>query len=403
MGLPNYYRWLVVALTVINQAVLTGISFYCFAIFSIEWLEQFDVSRGQLMLAITFLSIAVALAAPLVGHRLDKMSLLWPVIMGYVLFCLGLGLVSIATAYWQVIVIYATFFALGQMLAGIFVSQLLINRWFAKDTGLALGISATGSSLGGILFPLAVAEALSAISLADVFQTVAVFSLIFLLPLNYFILRVQPPAEFAKQNKAADRDAKDLTWATPMILRSRAFWIPLSLLLAVSTPFVAIQSNIGVHLSDLSYPATFTGQMVAVITAMMFAGKLLYGKLADKFDHRYLMFFMGCTSIAAIALLMSTTDKAILLASAVLFGIANGGLLPVRSVVFGSRFGVASFGKVLGLAMLVSIVGSLGSVYAAWIYDLFGSYDYAFISFILMPLPGLILLRWLPPPHKQDQ
>ena len=401
MSPPNYYRWLVVTLTVINQAVLTGISFYCFAIFSIEWLEQFEISRGQLMLAITFLSIAGALAAPLVGHRLDKMPLLWPVITGYVLFCSGLGLLAIATAYWQVIVVYATFFALGQMLAGIFVSQLLVNRWFAEDTGLALGISATGSSLGGILFPLAVAEVLSAVSLAEVFQTVAVFSLIVLLPLNYFILRVQPPTEIAKQNSALASERTGPTWTTQKILRSRAFWIPLSLLLAVSTPFVAIQSNIGVHLNDLSYPATFTGQMVAVITAMMFVGKLLYGKLADQFDHRYLLFFMGCTSIAAITLLMSTADKATLLASAVLIGIANGGLLPVRSVVFASRFGVASFGKVLGLAMLVSIAGSLGSVYAAWIYDQFGSYDYAFISFVLMPLPGLILLRWLPPPLKQ--
>ena len=44
------------------------------------------------------------------------------------------------------------------------------------------------------------------------------------------------------------------------------------------------------------------------------------------------------------------------------------------------------------------VLGSLGSVYAAWIYDLAGSYHYAFISFILMTLPGLFLLRWLPPP-----
>lgn len=395
---PSYHRWLVVAITVLNQAVVTGISFYCFAIFSIPWLDQFDVNRGQLVLAITSLMVANGLAAPFIGHRLDKMSLLWPVTTGYILFCTGLGLLSIANAYWQIILVYATLFAVSQILAGTFVSQMLINRWFASDNGLALGISATGTSVGGILFPLLVAQALSTMSLSAVLLGLALILAAVLIPMNYAILRVQPPSRARKQAASAVEPPPAPDWTTQKILRSKAFWIPLIVLLFVSASFVAIQANLGVHLNDLSYPAAFTGQVIAVISAMMIVGKLLYGRLADRLDHAYLLLFMGSMSIVAIALLMSTSEKALLLTAAVLLGIASGGLIPMQGVTFVARFGVASFGKVMGLVMLVMVLGSLGSVYAAWIYDLAGSYHYAFISFILMTLPGLFLLRWLPPP-----
>lgn len=398
MSVSNHHRWLIVAMTVLNQAVVAGVSFYCFAIFSIPWLEQFDIGRGQLMLAITFFMVANGLAAPFIGHRLDKMSLLRPVIAGYLLFCGGLALFSVATAYWQIIVIYATFIAVGQILAGTLVSQMLINRWFARDKGLALGISATGTSLGGILFPLLVAEALPTFGLSAVFQYLALIFVVVLIPANYVVLRIQPPSRGQEQVRLAGEVIPVPVWTTQKILGSIAFWIPLIVLLSVNTSFVAIQANLGAHLSDLDYSASFTGQMIAVVSAMMIVGKLSYGRLADRLDHAYLLLFMGGMSIVAIALLMSTTDKVSLLTSAVLLGIAGGGLIPVQGVVFVARFGLASFGKVIGLVMLVMIVGSLGSVYAAWIYDLAGSYHYAFISFILMTVPGLFLLRWLPPP-----
>ena len=377
---------------------MAGISLYCFAIFSIPWLEQFDISRGQLALAITFLMVTNGLAAPFIGHRLDRMSLRGPVITGYLLFGGGVALLSIATAYWQIIVIYATFLAVGQILSGALVSQMLINRWFVSDNGLALGISATGTSVGGILFPLLVAEALPTFGLSAILQYLALIFVVVLIPANYLVLRIQPPSRGQDQVRRTGVGAPAPFWTTEKILRSMAFWIPLSVLLAVTTSFVAIQSNLGAHLNDLDYSASFTGQMIAVISAMMIVGKLLYGKLADRLDHAYLLFFMGAMSIVAILLLMLTSDKVSLLTAAVLLGIAGGGLLPMQGVVFVARFGLASFGKVIGLVMLVMVAASLGSVYAAWTYDLAGSYHYAFISFIVMTIPGLFLLKWLPRP-----
>lgn len=403
MHASNHYRWLVVAVTVINQAVALGIALYCFAIFSIPWLEKFDVSRGELMLAVTLFQIANGFAATFIGPRLDKIPLLWPVMVGYLLYCSGLGLLSITTEYWQIIFIYATFFAVGQLLFGTFVSQMLVNRWFTSDKGLALGISATGTSLGGIVFPLMIAAALSTYSLSTVFQIIAVGAVLVLMPLNYIVLRVQPPSASPTQTESVAEVSPAPDWTTKQILTSRAFWIPMLAILAVSTSFVGIQANLGAYLADLNYPTSFTGQMIAVIAAMMIVGKLMYGKLADNLDHAWILLFMGGLSIIAIVMLMLFSDKVLLLTAAVLLGISSGGLIPIMGVVFVARFGLASFGKVMGLVMLVMIAGSLGPLLAAWIYDFFGSYHYAFIAFIAMTLPPLVLLKWLPPPLESNQ
>ena len=79
-------------------------------------------------------------------------------------------------------------------------------------------------------------------------------------------------------------------------------------------------------------------------------------------------------------------------------GLAGGGLLPLLGLIFGARFGVASFGRVMGLVMLSLTVGASGPLLAGWLYDLTGSYDAAFMFFLGLFVPTGIAMRWLQPP-----
>jgi MFS family permease len=176
---------------------------------------------------------------------------------------------------------------------------------------------------------------------------------------------------------------------------------PLTILIPVMTAFTAIQFNLGAFLKDLGYAASFTGQAIALTAFMMIAGKLLYGRLADKIDHRYLLLFIALMQIFTLVLLLANPGKLQILAAAVMLGVSAGGLLPLMGVVFAARFGVETFGKVMGLVMLFLLVASFGSLYSGWLYDLFGSYNYAFASFIVFLLPGIFVLRWLPPSIDQ--
>jgi cyanate permease len=79
-------------------------------------------------------------------------------------------------------------------------------------------------------------------------------------------------------------------------------------------------------------------------------------------------------------------------------GLAGGGILPLLGLIFGARFAVASFGRVMGLVMLSLTLGSAGPLFAGWVYDLTGGYDVMFIVFLALFLPAAVAMRWLKPP-----
>lgn len=201
----RHYNWVIVALTVLNQAVMVGIPLYCFSIFSVPWIEKFNVSLGQLMIAVFCLQLMNSMISPILGPKLDKISLRLPMAFGFLLFSGGLAILAIANAYWQVIAAFGVLIPFSVILSGSFASQLLLNRWFSTNKGLAIGISSTGSSLGGMFFPPLVATLLSSYSLSSILLVLALFCLLIMAPHNFLTLRVNPPALGLSMKKAMAR------------------------------------------------------------------------------------------------------------------------------------------------------------------------------------------------------
>ena len=64
--------------------------------------------------------------------------------------------------------------------------------------------------------------------------------------------------------------------------------------------------------------------------------------------------------------------------------------------VYGVSFGTLSFGRVLGYVNLVIMVGSFGSIFSGWVFDMTQSYDVAFWIFTALILPGIMIMFFLP-------
>lgn len=79
-----------------------------------------------------------------------------------------------------------------------------------------------------------------------------------------------------------------------------------------------------------------------------------------------------------------------------------GGTNTLRSLVIGEMFGIVSFGKTFGMTELMRRLGAAaGPFMTGYIFDIFGSYRYAFVAFIAAYLAGMASLFSIRPAATQ--
>ncbi|MEC8348257.1 MAG: MFS transporter, partial [Pseudomonadota bacterium] len=127
----------------------------------------------------------------------------------------------------------------------------------------------------------------------------------------------------------------------------------------------------------------------------MIAGKLFFGLMGDRIDHRKLYWVANAATVVALGLVIIADSLTTLTVAIVAAGISGGGILPLMGLMYSYRFGVASFGRVMGFGMLTIMAGAMSPIIAGWVYDLIGSYDYALVALIVLLILVAVTMAWL--------
>jgi len=264
---------------------------------------------------------------------------------------------------------------------------------------MAIGLSAMGTSLGGIFFPLIIVSLMDSYDLQATLLFLAALSFVVLIPVNMIVLRVQPPRQEAPGTHPDSIDHK--VWGSREILSTRVFWIPVLGLIPINAAFGGVQFNLGAFVADLGFEQNAAAKLIAITSISMIAGKFLFGSLGDRVDHRKLYWLMVTLLSGSLVLYMGTPSWTALVVAAMLQGLSTGGVMPMMGIMYSSRFGTLSFGRVLGYVNLFLMTGSFGSILSGYVFDIFHSYDYAFATFLVMLLPCAVAMKWLPQPGAQ--
>ena len=390
----SHYRWYIVGLTLVNQAMALGIMIYSFALFVVPWLDEYEISRSTVMLAILSFQIMTGLLSPFIGQLLDQYAMRQLVVFGAACMGTGLFLLSQASEFWQVILVYTLVLPVSMLLTGTLASQTMISKWFTSHRSLAIGLSAMGTSIGGLLIPLITTALIDRYAWEGALMVLALGSLVILIPLNFAILRFEPPGQGEQQEGSIGPSQK--VWGSKEILSSRAFWIPIVSLIPLNAAFGGVQFNLGAYMQDLGYTQSTAAQLISLTAFTMIIGKLFFGAMGDRVDHRMLFWIMAVLQVCSLMLYEGSPDHVALMLAAALQGLSVGGVMPMMGIAYSAHFGTLSFGKILGYVNLFMMVGSFGSILSGWIFDLTGSYDAAFWILAGIVLPGIIVTYFLP-------
>jgi MFS family permease len=333
---------------------------------------------------------------PLAGVMLDRYPVRWIMAAGVLLFAGGLWTLANTTSIMQYIVVFGITMAAANAFAGSPASQTTISRWFTVSRGRALGLSAVGTSVGGIALPALVAWSLLT---NDWRTTLEILSLgIALIVLPFVVLTIRGrPSDIGLLpeggESAAEAHASNVELKLADIIRHPGYWyigLTLGLLFSVYTSILA---NIAPYASGLGATSAQASTLIMAVAVTGLLGKLIFGMAADKLNLKVGLWIAMALVFVAFLLLAGEFGYPIMLLAASLMGLAAGGMLPVWGAMMARVFGLVSYGRAMGLmGPLITLMVMPGFVVTGRLFDATGSYRLCLLLFAGIIALGTLLL-----------
>ena len=369
--------------------IAVGFFFYSFGVFY----PAIDADlEGSSLLVAAGISVSNAVSgffAPFIGRALDRHSLKRVMLLGAVVVSAGFLCLSRISSYWQYYLVLGSFFAFGLGLMGGMASSKLVANWFIQKRGTALGVATMGVSLSGLVMPTVATWLVSEVGWRGGFAVYSAGILVIVLPVVAWLVVTRPedvgqrPDGESLEQQIAREAEPEVYWRTRDVLRSRNFWFIALPFAAVFSSLSAILIHVVPYAGDLGITGYRAGWVLSISAGVGVLGKLVFGRLIDRWDPRFAVWTSFGTQIVGLLLLMRAESYSGLVLGAVVFGFGMGGVVPLQGALCGMAFGRLSFGEVMGLMRPVQVpLHALGIPLAAWIHDTTGSFDLAFQIFV---------------------
>jgi MFS family permease len=129
-------------------------------------------------------------------------------------------------------------------------------------------------------------------------------------------------------------------------------------------------------------------------------GRIACGLLADRVGAKAVLLTGLGVQAFAILLYPLARDLDSLYALSALFGFAYGGVMPLYAILVRQYFGARIMGSTFGAATMASTLGmAVGPLGGGWIFDVFASYRWLYISSFAIGLGAVAIAATFRPPH----
>jgi sugar phosphate permease len=407
-----YGWWIVIAAGGIQflQNALLGSAFGAYVV---VLRDEFGWSKTALSAASSLREMESGVIGPVQGMLLQRFGPRRICQIGIVIFASGFFLFSRIES---LPAFFATFLvmAIGASLCGYLTLTYAGVQWFERRRATALSLMSVGGALGGLAVRGTVVS-MESLGWRETAVISGVLILVIGLPLAQ-VIRFRPadygmhpdgvdPATESPEEAAASALTSAQEFTLRQAVRTRAFWFVSfghgSALFVVSAMNVHLISYLK---DDLGYTLGFATTLSLMLPLLFLVSTLSAGPLGDRFSKRWLV--VGCMFMHAGGLLILSyaQNLAMVVAFALLHGLAWGFRGPQMAAIRADYFGRKSFPTIMGVSNGIIIIGTiLGPIIAGYMYDRTGEYRIGFNILAGLAAAGSIffVLATKPPPPTQ--
>ena len=395
----KFKGWQMVYTGMMMEFSVVGFIFYCFPLMFSALERDLGATQSQLSGALSLWFISSAIASIFLGRLLDKFSIKKIMMIGGVIFSLGLFSISFVQSSFSLLLIYATLLAIGGPALGNLSVTKLVANWFESNAGMALGIAAIGISFSGVILPILVDPLIEMIGWRSVYMVFGLIVIFLLIPtVRYFV--IDTPEEIGQfKDNLPDQPALDSSQDLLGIkdfFKHGIFWI---ISLAFAFQFLAMGGvllHLPLHSENQGFLETWTilgFPIKQTVFAYSFAalggvvGKVLFGYLMDRLRPNIPVLIMMAMQSIGIFGLTLIDNYLFFTIFCFVFGLGFGGAMVLMSACFLKAFGSQNLGSVRGVsAMLIVPVQPVGMILVGTAFDL----NLYLESFLLMGAITLI-------------
>jgi MFS family permease len=401
-----FYGWWVVLAAGVGLCVHSApIILFTFGVFLKSFNQEFGWSRAQISLAISFSTLGVTAAVLFLGRLVDRFGARRVILPAVLLFGLSVLSLSFLSAHlWH---FYAIFLVMGVVGSGTtpVPYSKVISRWFDRRRGLALGLAAVGSPIGGFIMPSLAQALITAVGWRQAYVLLGLLTMGLTTPVVGLLLKetpqmmgLWPDGEVRPTATAAKRPGQEPGLSSREAFHTGTFWLMVGAAFLVSASFAGCL----VHLASLLTDRGLSAQSAALATSLGAGGALLgragAGYLLDRFFAPYLAVGFFCGSALGTFLLWSGTVGGVAFVAAVLVGLGQGAELDILPYAVSRYFGLRTFGEIYGYTFAaVGLGAAVGPLLMGMGFATTGSYGLVLGTFVAATLTAAGLMTGLGP------
>ena len=379
--------WIRLSISLI-LATIGGVGFWS-AVVSLPAIQaDFGIARGEASLPYTLTMIGFAFGGVFMGGLADRFGIATPLALGAAL--LGLGYIGAGLSP------NAMTLALDQgVLIGVgasaFLSPLLadISHWFRKRRALAVTICSSGNYVAGVIWPPTLQHFIAADGWRATHIGVGVFCLLASGPLIW-LLRARHPG--GAPSAAAPTHAHGDLALPPRALVVLLSVAGLACCVAMSMP----QAHLVAYCADLGYGPARGAEMLSAMLGLGIISRVGSGFVADRIGGLMTLMIGSLAQGLALFLYLWFDSLVSLYLISAIFGLFQGGIVPMYTVIVREYFPPSRAGSTVGIVMMATLFGmALGGWMSGVVYDLSGSYRMAFLNGLMWNLVNLGIVSFL--------
>ena len=384
-----FYGWWIVVGCCFLQGCCLGLMMNSAGIFYTPVTEDLGIGLGPLALYVTVYFFVTTFTYPFVARILPKYNINIVLSVAVIICVVAMALMSTYTEVWQWY-ISGAMYGIGGAFIFVIAATVLVENWFFKKRGLALGICQCCSGIGGAIFPIVGTMLINQVGWRLTYLILAIVAGVLVLPWTMFVFKYKPEDIGLKpygyeEHEGAGTDEKVEYSGVPAkkCFFTIAFWA-----LFLYGGVEALMSGYNTHLPGFGVSIGLGDMFGSTMLSLSMIGyvfaTVIMGWLTDKIGvvvPSFITLAITALSLFGFAVLRESLPLSI---CAFFFGMNSVIITISMATLVSELFGKRDYAKILSYLRMYGCIAAFGSSAIGFVYDATGRFDISFYAGILI-------------------